>query len=39
MADLTGKQFAKYQIEERLSRGAMGEIYKAFHPTLERKVD
>jgi len=38
MADLTGTQLAKYQIEERLSRGAMGEIYKAFHPALERTV-
>jgi WD40 repeat protein/tRNA A-37 threonylcarbamoyl transferase component Bud32 len=31
-------QFGKYQIRGLLGRGAMAEVYKAFHPTLERDV-
>jgi WD40 repeat protein/tRNA A-37 threonylcarbamoyl transferase component Bud32 len=31
-------QLGKYQIKEFLGRGAMAQVYKAFHPTLERDV-
>ena len=36
MASLSGKTLGKYQIGERLGRGGMAEVYKAFHPRLER---
>ena len=38
MADRINKQIGKYQIAELLGQGAMAEVYKAFHPTLERDV-
>ena len=38
MADRINKQIGKYQITELLGQGAMAEVYKAFHPTLEREV-
>ncbi len=36
MATLTGKTLGKYQVAERLGRGGMAEVYKAYHPQLER---
>lgn len=36
MASLTGKTLGKYQLSERLGRGGMAEVYKAYHPQLER---
>jgi hypothetical protein len=36
--NLIGKQIGKYQIQEFLGKGGMGEVYRAFHPTLERDV-
>ena len=38
MSDLQQKQFGKYQVKDFLGRGAMAEVYRAFHPTLERDV-
>ncbi|HSG20107.1 MAG TPA: serine/threonine-protein kinase, partial [Burkholderiaceae bacterium] len=38
MTDLSGKYFGKYEVKSRLGRGGMGEVYRAFHPTLEREV-
>ena len=38
MTDKIARQLGKYQITELLGRGAMAEVYKAFHPTLERDV-
>lgn len=38
MADLTGKTLGKYQIIERLGRGGMAEVYRAFQPTMNRFV-
>lgn len=36
--DLTGKRLGKYELKERLGRGGMAEVYKAFQTGVERFV-
>jgi len=36
MATLAGQILGQYQVIERLGRGGMAEVYKGFHPKLER---
>ncbi|MCL4267505.1 MAG: protein kinase [Anaerolineae bacterium] len=38
MFDLTGKSLGKYKVIAFLDRGAMGEVYKGYHTTLNRNV-
>ncbi|GAH10191.1 unnamed protein product [marine sediment metagenome] len=38
MATLDGKMVGKYQVLERLGQGGMAEVYKAYHPRLDRYV-
>ncbi len=38
MTDLAGQTIGKYQILERLGQGGMAEVYKGFHPGLQRNV-
>jgi serine/threonine protein kinase len=36
--ELIGKRMGKYELEERIGRGGMAEVYKAYHDTLARHV-
>ncbi len=38
MANLVGKTIGKYTITDFLGRGGMAEVYKAYHPKLDRYV-
>ncbi len=38
MRDLVGRTLGKYEIIEWLGRGGMAEVYKAYHPKLDRYV-
>lgn len=38
MANLVGKTLGKYKLTERIGSGGMAEVYKAYHPKLERYV-
>ena len=38
MADLSGSTLGKYQLQVRLGRGGMAEVYRAYQPGLERLV-
>jgi serine/threonine protein kinase len=38
MSSLIGKTLGKYQISDRIGKGGMAEVYKAYHPKLDRFV-
>jgi serine/threonine-protein kinase len=38
MANLAGKTLGNYEVIERVGRGGMAEVYKGYHPKLDRHV-
>lgn len=38
MADYSGQTIGKYELRERLGRGGMADVYKAYQPSLDRFV-
>ena len=38
MADLIGKTIGRYQVLEQVGQGGMADVYKAYHPSLDRLV-